>query len=128
MRRNYFQNYCVFMKTHRDLDVWKKAIVLVTSVYKLTEGFPKQELYGLTNQMRRSAVSIPSNIAEGAARTSIKEFAQFLSIAIGSMAELETQLIISQNLTYLTTEQLDSILSELTEIRKMTLGLKKSIS
>ncbi|MDD4672231.1 MAG: four helix bundle protein [Bacteroidales bacterium] len=116
------------MKTHHDLDVWKKSILLVTVIYKITESFPKSELYGLSNQIRRCAVSIPSNIAEGAARTSTKEFSRFLAISLGSIAELETQLIISKNLTYLSEIEFDKLISELIIIRKMTIGLKKSIS
>ncbi len=89
------------MKSHKDLDAWKYAMDLATLTYKLTEHFPKSEIFGLTNQMRRAAVSIPSNIAEGAARQSNKEFVQFLYIALGSNAELETQLLIAHNIGYL---------------------------
>jgi four helix bundle protein len=116
------------MRTHHDLDVWKNAIQFVTLIYKDTESFPKSELYGITNQIRRSAVSIPSNISEGAARTSKKEFSHFLSIALGSIAELETQLIISKNLDYLNENQFEKLISDLVSIRRMTLGLKKSIN
>ena len=91
------------MKTHKDLDVWKKSINLVTEIYKVTKDYPQSELYGLTNQIRRCSVSISSNIAEGAARTSSKEFSHFLSITLGSIAELETQILISQNLGYIRT-------------------------
>jgi four helix bundle protein len=115
------------MRTHHDLDVWKNAIQFVTLIYKDTESFPKSDLYGITNQIRRSAVSIPSNISEGAARTSVKEFSHFLSIALGSIAELETQLIISKNLDYLNESQFEKLTSDLVSIRRMTLGLKKSI-
>ena len=115
------------MKTHHDLDVWKKSISLVTEIYKYTESYPKAEQYGLTNQIRRCAVSIPSNIAEGAGRTSTKKFAHFLSIALGSISELETQLIISNNLGYIEHEQFQELNSSLVSIRRMTLGLKKSL-
>ncbi|HKI78392.1 MAG TPA: four helix bundle protein [Ignavibacteriaceae bacterium] len=115
------------MKTHKDLKVWSKSIEIVTSVYKLTKNFPREELYGITSQIRRSAVSIPSNIAEGAARSSVKGFKNFLSIALGSASELETQIIISNNLNYIKPEDKDIILSELTEIRKMIHGLQKSL-
>ena len=84
------------MKTHKDLDVWKKSVDFVTDVYQITNTFPNHELYGIVNQIRRAAVSIPSNIAEGAARKHKKEFVHYLHVALGSMAELETQLIISQ--------------------------------
>ena len=114
------------MKTHHDLTVWKKSIEFVTIVYKVTEEYPKTEIYGLTNQVRRAVVSVPSNIAEGAARTSKKEFSHFLSISLGSISEVETQLIVSRNLNYITNEQLERLLSELIEIRKMIIGLKKN--
>lgn len=115
------------MKTHKDLDVWKMAIELVVNVYQITSSFPKEEIYGLTSQLRRCSVSIPSNIAEGAGRSSIKEFSRFLSIALGSLAELETQMIISNRLDYVSNDNFDNLLEDLTTVRKMTLGLKKSI-
>ena len=116
------------MKTHQDLEVWQKAIGFVTQVYKYTESFPKSEIYGLTNQIRRASVSIPSNIAEGAARNTSKDFSHFLAITLGSIAELETQLIIANNLEYLNHEQVEELTSSLISIRKMTLGLKKSLN
>jgi len=115
------------MKTHKDLNVWKKAMDLVVFVYQATSPFPDSERFGLTNQIRRSVVSIPSNIAEGAARTSDKEFLHFLSIALGSLAELETQLIIANRLKYISDTILETCDIELTSIRKMILGLKKSL-
>ena len=111
------------METHMDIDVWKNAIELVTRIYGLTEGFPQHELYGLTNQIRRAAVSIPSNIAEGAGRNYNKEFIQFLYVTLGSMAELETQLIISEKLAYITNVQLEEVLQDLTVIRSQVSGL-----
>ncbi len=92
------------LKTHKDLDVWRESIELVKEVYKVTAEFPKEELYNLTSQIRRCAVSIPSNIAEGAARKSKKEFINFLYVALGSCAELETQLIISKELGFIVDE------------------------
>jgi four helix bundle protein len=92
------------LKTHKDLDVWKESIDLAKNMYKLTGQFPKEELYNLTSQIRRCAVSIPSNIAEGAARKSKKEFINFLYVALGSCAELETQLIISKELGFIVAE------------------------
>jgi four helix bundle protein len=89
-------------RKHHDLLAWQQAIKLVEVVYHATQSFPREELYGLTSQIRRSAVSVPSNIAEGAARLSTKEFLHFLVMARGSLSELETQLIIAQNLGYLT--------------------------
>ncbi len=116
------------VRTHRDLDVWKKSIDLVTLIYKHTADNPKEEMYGLTSQIRQCAVSIPSNIAEGSARTTKKDFSHFLAIALGSAAELETQLIISRNLGFLQDAVLDDLVLELTSIRRMTLGLRKSIN
>ena len=96
---------------------------LVTDVYRLTQSFPKEEIYSLTSQIRRSAVSIPSNISEGAARNSDKEYIQFLYIALGSTAELETQLLISKNLNYLT--DITEIMNGIEFVRKLLLGLIK---
>ena len=114
------------MKTHKDLDVWKESLELVTQLYELTKRFPKDEIYGLTSQIRRSAVSIPANIAEGAARNSKKEFIQFLHIGLGSLAELETELIIAKNLNYLNDND-DNIFIKLDIIGKMLTGLIKSL-
>lgn len=113
------------MKSHKDLDVWKRSVELVTSIYTITKNYPQNEVYGLTNQIRRAAVSIPSNIAEGAARKNPKEFIQFLYIALGSLSELETQIIISYNLSYLQQIQFNLMEKELSEIRRMLLGLIK---
>ena len=88
------------MKGHKDLDVWKYSMDLVEEIYSLTRIFPNSEVYGLTSQMKRSAVSIPSNIAEGAARKGDKEFIQFLYVAMGSLSELETHLILSKRLKF----------------------------
>ena len=114
------------MKSHRDLDVWKKSIGLVREIYVLTKKFPPDELYGLTSQMRRAAVSVPSNIAEGAARGSSKEFSRFLSISLGSLAEMETQLLIAENLNYLPPDI--SVSLEIEQIRKMLHGLSSSVN
>ncbi|MGE5526741.1 MAG: four helix bundle protein [Rhodospirillaceae bacterium] len=88
-------------RKHHDLVAWKEALSLVTDVYRATSGFPREEAYGLTGQMRRAAVSVPANIAEGAARNTDKEFLQFLHIARGSLSELETHTLIARNLGYL---------------------------
>ena len=101
------------MKSHKELNVWKGSIDLVTQLYKITKQFPKEELYGLTNQIRRSAVSIPSNISEGAARNQTKEYIRFLNIAQGSLSELETQLIIAKNLGYIDSELFEDIAGKL---------------
>jgi len=116
------------MKTHKDLDVWKRSLEFVTDIYKISRNFPKEEIYGITSQIRRSAVSIPSNISEGAARSSDKEFAHFISISLGSIAETETQLIITRNLGYISEVDFNQLEIKLTEIRKLALGLKKFIN
>ena len=111
------------MKTHKDLEVWQKSIELVTNVYKLTSNFPNEEKYGLVSQLRRSAGSIPSNIAEGAARQTNKEYIQFLYVSLGSLMELETQLIISKNIELISGETLNDLQFKLKEIGKMLNGL-----
>jgi four helix bundle protein len=112
------------IKSYKDLMIWQRSIALVTEVYKLTQGFPAEEKYGIVQQIKRSAVSIPSNIAEGAAQNNTKEFRQFLGIALGSMAELDTQLIISDKLSFIQdTELYNEIVKELGELRAMTIAL-----
>lgn len=98
------------INSYKDLNVWKDAMELVVIVYNLSKFFPKEEIYGLSSQIRRASVSIPSNIAEGHQRHSKKEFLQFLGIARGSLAELETQLMIAERLNYINQEQLNSTL------------------
>jgi four helix bundle protein len=115
------------MKTHKNLDVWQNSVEFVTEIYMLTNAFPENEKFGLTNQIRRSAVSIPSNIAEGAGRHSKKEFSRFLNIAQGSATELETQLIISKNLDFIDYEQYENVVEKLTSIMKMLSGLVRSL-
>jgi len=107
------------VKSYKDLIVWQKAMTLVVLVYRVTRAFPREEIYGLTSQLRRAAVSIPSNIAEGQARQSTAEFRNFLSIARGSLAEVETQLLIAKRLNYLEAEQLTSVLEIHQEVSKM---------
>ena len=113
------------MKTHKDLTVWQESIKLVTLVYEKTKSFPKDELFALTSQIKRSAISIPSNISEGAARESNKEFLRFLFIAQGSISELDTQLIIANNLKFLGDEEYLQVSNQLVSIRKMLAGLIK---
>ncbi|MFU8813550.1 MAG: four helix bundle protein [Balneolaceae bacterium] len=115
------------MHHYKELNVWAKAVSLATEIYKSTSEFPQSELYGITSQMRRCAVSISSNIAEGAGRSSSKDFTRFLHIANGSSYELETQLIISKNLTYLKDAEFDSLNNSLTEIQKMLYTFIKKI-
>jgi four helix bundle protein len=112
------------MKTHKDLDVWKEAMSLAKGIYKLTADFPREETYGLVSQIRRAAVSIPSNIAEGAARNSNKEFIQFLYVSLGSLAELETQLLLSKELGFFKNAEINE---SFVRIRKMLLGLIKHL-
>ena len=116
------------IKCNKDLIVWQKAMDLVELVYKATQSFPKEELYGLTNQVRRAAVSVPSNIAEGQARESAAAFKNFLSIARGSLAEVETQLLIAQRLRYLSEEQLDLIMATHIEVSKMLPALMAKLA
>ena len=111
------------IKTHKDLDIWQLAIQLVKHCYKLTKKFPKDEIYGLTLQIRRSAVSIPSNISEGAARSSKKELVHFLYYSLGSLAELETQIIIAAELRYLI--ESDDIFEGIEKIRRKLLNFIK---
>lgn len=113
------------MDNFRNLIVWKRSVELATLIYKKTVEFPKSELYGLTSQIRRAAVSISSNIAEGAGRRSRKEFANFLSISYGSACELETQLIIGRNLGYINSDDFNTLFSEIDEIQKMLYSLEK---
>jgi len=115
-------------RSYRDLEVWKLSIDFVKKVYQVTHNFPGSEKFGLINQIRRAAVSIPSNIAEGQGRNSTKEFKQFLAISLGSLAELETQLIIAKEIEYITQNGLDDLLSPLDRIRKMIKALSKGIA
>ncbi len=110
-------------KTHRDLEIWQRGIDLVTKIYKITKNFPKEELYGLTSQMRRAAISYPSNISEGAARDSINDYIRFLYISMGSLSELETQIIISEKLGYLKDSK--DILEDIEAITRKTYNLIK---
>ncbi|MGA8341250.1 MAG: four helix bundle protein [Candidatus Sulfotelmatobacter sp.] len=110
-------------ESYRDLITWQKAMRLVTEIYQATRLFPRDELYGLTNQLRGAAVSVPSNIAEGQARFSRKEFHHFLCLARGSLVEIETQLLIAQNLGYLSPKQSPSLLAEAAELGRLLNGL-----
>ena len=115
------------LSNHKDLEVWKQSIDFVTAIYNITKSFPKEEIYGLTSQIRRASVSIPSNIAEGAARKNKTEFRQFLYIALGSLTEVETQLIISLKILLLNERKFEELNSKLVSIRKMLIGLIKSL-
>ena len=113
--------------SYKDLIEWRKAMELVTEIYRATREFPRDELYGLTNQLRRAAVSVPSNIAEGQARFSRKEFRHFLSHARGSLVEVETQLTIAQNPGYLNPQLTQPLLAQAAELGKILNGLIASI-
>lgn len=106
------------MRDFRQYEVWKKAIYFTTDVYKLTETFPSSEKFGLANQLQRAAVSIASNIAEGASRTSEKDFTHFLEISLGSSFEVETQLLISRNLKYISEDEYLKSMKELNILQK----------
>jgi four helix bundle protein len=115
-------------KTHKDLDLWKDSIELVVEIYRITRNFPKEELYGITNQIRRAAVSIPANTSEGSARHSPADFTRFLRIAQGSLSEFETLLLISLKLNYLDLVSFTSVQGKIFKINAQLSGLIKSIS
>ncbi len=106
---------------HKKLDAWKKSIDLVEMIYKLSASFPEEERYGLTSQIRRAAVSVPSNLAEGAARNSKKEFLNFISISLGSLAEVETQVIIAQRLDFC---EPGNNFGQINDVRALIIGLR----
>jgi len=114
-------------KNYSDLIAWQKAMELVTETYKVTQTFPKEEMYGLVSQMRRAAVSIPSNIAEGEGRRTGNEFGHFLWIAHGSLRELETQIRIAQRLAYLTDAQVQTLFDMTEEVGRLLNGLANSL-
>ena len=111
------------MANFKDLLVWQKSMELVTDIYKITSDFPSKEKYGLVSQLRRSAISIPSNIAEGNSRRSAADYSQFVKIARGSVAELETQIIISKNLKFIDKEKHEALNLKVIKISKMLNGL-----
>jgi four helix bundle protein len=115
------------VKSYKDLTVWEKSVDLVTEIYKITKKFPKEEMYGLTSQITRAAISIPSNLAEGSGRGTSKSFASFLSISRGSLLEVETQLEIAKRLEYISTEKHNEIGAKLDEIGRMLNGLIRKI-
>ena len=115
------------MKDFKNLKIWQKGIKLVVEIYKTTKNFPHEELYGLTSQMRRSSVSIPSNIAEGSGRNSDKDFHRFLEISLGSSFELETQIIIAHELEFLSNDNFNDLKKIIHDEQKMITGLQKSL-
>jgi four helix bundle protein len=115
------------MKNFKNLKVWQKGMGLVVTIYKATTQFPKEEIYGLTSQIKRSTVSIPSNIAEGSGHGSDKDFNRFLNIALGSSFELETQLILAKELEFLSEKDFSNISENLDEVQRMITGLQKDL-
>jgi four helix bundle protein len=115
------------METHKDLRVWQQSIEMVTSIYLMTQSFPKEEMFGLVSQLRRASVSVPSNIAEGYARGTDKEKLHFLRISSGSMSEVETQLMLSLNLGYIDQEKYNKLSETVTSVWKQLYSLISSI-
>ena len=121
------QNTSVPVRSYRDRIVWKKAIDLVAEIYRCTRSFPREETYGLVSQLRRAAVSVPSNVAEGHARVSTGEFRQFLGHALGSVVEIETQPVIAERLSYLPARSANDLFRRTDEIGKMLNSLLRSL-
>jgi four helix bundle protein len=115
------------MSNFRNLLIWQKSIILTTKIYASTKNFPKEEIYGLTSQIRRSAISIPSNIAEGFGRDSNKEYLRFLNISIGSLFEMQTQLEIAKNIEYLTEEDFNNLYEDSREVERMLVSFINKI-
>lgn len=115
------------MRNFRDLDVWKSSVLFVKKIYQITDTFPATEKYGLSSQISRCAVSIPSNIAEGCSRNSQRDFSRFLQISLGSSFELETQIEIAKELNFIKDEQYFNLISELHSIQKRIQALKKYV-
>lgn len=115
------------MKTFRDLFIWQKSMSLVTQTYQLTQNFPKEEIFGLTSQIRRSAISLPSNIAEGYGRDGNKEFYRFINIAISSLFEYQTQIEIAKNINYLNENEFKKIYEETRELEAMMISFSKKL-
>ena len=116
------------MHDYKKLKIWKESVDFSVQIYKLTATFPKEEIYGLTNQLRRASVSVPSNIAEGSKRSTKKDFKHFLTIAHGSGAEVETQLLISKELNFINEKKYSELVAKLDEIMRMIAVFSKSIS
>lgn len=115
------------MKTIRDLLIWQKAMSFVTKTYQITQKFPKEELFGLTSQIRRSAISLPSNIAEGYGRDSNKEYLRFIKIVIGSLFEFQTQIEIAKNINYLNENEFKNLYEETRELEAMIISFSKRL-
>lgn len=115
------------VKSYRELIAWQKGVDLAVAVYDATKRFPREEIYGLTSQVRRAAVSVPSNLAEGQGRGTTSDFLRFTHISIGSLQEMETQLIVAGHLSYLEQPVLDALLQASDEVGRVTRGLQKSL-
>ena len=115
------------ISSYRDLIAWRKSMDLLVAIYALTESFPKNEQFGLTSQIKRAAVSIPSNLAEGSSRRSTQEFMRYINIATGSLAEVETQLSAAQRLNFITLKQEETLLDQCGEISRIFQGLYNSL-
>ncbi|MFZ5453328.1 MAG: four helix bundle protein [Thermodesulfobacteriota bacterium] len=115
------------VRSYQDLMAWQKAMDLVTEVYKITHEFPREEIFGLTSQLRRAAVSVPSNITEGQGRSSRKEFLYFLGNAKGSLSEVETKVLIARNLGYIDKEGINDLLNHAAEVGRILNGLMASL-
>lgn len=115
------------IRSYQDLEVWQKAMELAEEVYRITKDFPKEELFGLTSQMRRAATSVPANIAEGWARRGTKEFLQFLNIASGSLRELETYLLLAERIGIVNQARAQALLQTLEILSKQMVNLQRSL-
>lgn len=115
------------IKNFKSLNIWIRSRALVKDIYRISKKLPKDEMYGLTSQIRRAAVSVPSNIAEGCGRNHLKELIQFLNIAIASLCEIETQLYLTMDLEYTTEKEIEPIINETIEIRRMIAGYINSL-
>lgn len=115
------------LESYRQLKVWQLGMELAKDIYLLTQKFPRYEIYGLSSQLQRSAVSVPANLAEGHAKNSTKEFLRHISIAQGSLAETETHLLLAESLSYVKSNEINKILEKCTEERKMLSGLRRSL-
>ncbi len=116
------------MHNFRKLEIWKQSVLLVTEIYKVTNTFPNHERFGLMSQMQRAAVSCPTNIGEGSAKSSNKDFARFLEISIGSLIELETELIVANNLGYIVDNSFIEIQNKIIELQKMIFKFKEQLN
>jgi four helix bundle protein len=126
-QRGNGRSHTVRKQGYQELVVWQKAMELVTAVYRVTRDWPHEEQYGLTSQVRRAAVAIPSNIAEGHGRSGRREFAHYVSIAYGSLCELETQFLIAERLDYTGAEATESLMDRIADVRRLTNGLLRSL-